>query len=56
MVIRKIGKRTWRLYSKKSHKNLGTYHSLNAVQNREKQVEFFKFKTAHPNLVKRRYT
>ena len=50
MVIRKIGKRTWRLYSKKTHRNLGTYHSLMAVVKREKEVQFFKHLSA-----KRRY-
>lgn len=44
MVIKKIGKRTWRLYSKTTHKNLGTYHSLDAIKNRERQIEFFKHK------------
>lgn len=42
MVIRKIGKQTWRLYSKTTHRNLGTYHSLKAVKARERQVEYFK--------------
>lgn len=44
MVIKKIGERTWRLYSKTTHRNLGTYHSLKAVKNRERIVEFFKHK------------
>jgi len=42
MVIRKIGKRTWRLYSKATHRNLGTFHSLSATKKHEREIEFFK--------------
>jgi len=42
-VIRKLpGQRKWRLYSSKTHKNLGTYHSKEKALAREKQVQFFK--------------
>lgn len=41
-MIRKIGKRTWRLYSLKTHKNLGTFHTLAQAKNHERQVEYFK--------------
>ena len=43
MVIRKLpGKRLWRLYSKETHRNLGTYSTRAGAVNREAQVEFFK--------------
>jgi hypothetical protein len=41
--IKKIGKKKWRVYSKKG-KNLGTAKSLKAAKKRLKDVEFFKRK------------
>lgn len=43
MVIRKVpGKRLWRLYSKVTHRNLGTYPTRAGAVRRERQVQFFK--------------
>lgn len=41
--IRKIGPKTWRVYSHKG-KNLGTYHSSKAAKKRLGQIEYFKHK------------
>ncbi|MGH7168699.1 MAG: hypothetical protein ACRELG_00280 [Gemmataceae bacterium] len=41
-MIRKIGPRRWRLYSKRSGRNLGTYSSRKRAVRREGQVEYFK--------------
>ena len=43
-MIRKIGKTTWRLYSVKTGKNLGTFSSLAAAKKHEREVEYFKHK------------
>lgn len=43
-MIKKIGKSKWRLYSKKTRRNLGTFSSLTAAKKREKQIQFFKNK------------
>lgn len=48
MVIRKIGKRLWRLFSKKvnpktgKRRNLGTFTSKKAAVKHEKDIHFFK--------------
>jgi hypothetical protein len=48
MVIRKIGKNKWRLYSLRinpktgKRRNLGTFSSRAKALNHERQVEFFK--------------
>ena len=45
-MIRKIGPRTYRLYSRKKTKgkrrNLGTFRSRAAAERRERQIQFFK--------------
>lgn len=42
-MIRKLpNQRKWRLYSKTSGKNLGTFNSLKAAKKHEKQVWYFK--------------
>ena len=42
-VIRKLpGKRLWRLYSRRTHRNLGTYPSKALALKRERQVQYFK--------------
>jgi hypothetical protein len=43
-VIKKIGPSKWRLYSKKTHRNLGTYNSKAAAVKREREVQYFKRK------------
>jgi hypothetical protein len=43
MTIRKV-KGGYRLVSKKTHKNLGTYKTKDGAKRREKQVEYFKHK------------
>jgi hypothetical protein len=44
-MIRKLpGILEWRLYSKKTHKNLGTFTSLEAAQQHERDIQFFKHK------------
>lgn len=43
-MIKKIGKRKWRLYSRKTHRNLGTFNSLKAAKKRERQIQYFKHK------------
>lgn len=40
-MIKKIGNK-YRLESKKTHKNLGTYTTKDAAKHRERQVEYFK--------------
>lgn len=40
-IIRKVGKKSWRLYSQ-SGKNLGTYGSRAGAEKRERQVQYFK--------------
>ncbi len=42
-MIRKIGPKTWRVYSEDG-KNLGTYHSEEGAKKRLRQVEYFKHK------------
>ncbi len=48
MVIRKIGKGKWRLYSRSINpktgrkRNLGTFASKKAALRHERQVQFFK--------------
>ena len=42
MTIRKIGPKKWRLYSKSSGRNLGTYPTKEGAIKRERQVQFFK--------------
>lgn len=34
----------WHLYSKKTHRNLGTFPSLEDAKRREREVQFFKHK------------
>lgn len=41
-IIKKIGPKKWRLYSKKSKKNLGTFNSLAAAKKHEREVQYFK--------------
>ena len=41
-MIRKIGSRKWGLYSKTSHKRLGTFISRTAAGKRETQIQAFK--------------
>jgi hypothetical protein len=42
-VIRKLpGQRKWRLYSKETHRNLGTFTSKAAALKHERAVQFFK--------------
>jgi hypothetical protein len=46
MVIRKLpGRRAYRLYSKETHRNLGTYPTRALAVARERQVEFFKHRS-----------
>lgn len=40
-MIKKV-KGGYRLYSKKTHKNLGTYKTKENAKKREQQVEYFK--------------
>jgi len=45
-MIRKLaGQNKWRLYSKESHKNLGTFGSKSAAVVHERQVQFFKHRS-----------
>ena len=47
MVIRKLsGQNKWRLTSKTSGRNLGTYPTRAGAVARERQVNFFKFRAA----------
>lgn len=47
MVIRKLpSQRKWRLYSKETHKNLGTFGSKAAAVVHERQIQFFKRRRA----------
>ena len=41
-MIRQLGPRRFRLYSKNGRRNLGTYRSLEGALRRERQVEYFK--------------
>jgi hypothetical protein len=42
-VIKKLpGQHKWRLYSKKTYRNLGTYDSRAAALKREREVQYFK--------------
>jgi hypothetical protein len=42
-MIRKLkNKRLWRLYSKTSHRNLGTFSTKRKAMDREKQIQYFK--------------
>jgi hypothetical protein len=42
-MIRKLsGKRKWRLFSKKTGKNLGTFKTKKAAKKRERQINWFK--------------
>lgn len=43
MTIKKIGKKKWRLYSRKG-KNLGTFSSHGAAAKHEREVQYFKSK------------
>lgn len=51
-MIRRIGPRTYRLYSRKRNpktgrrRNLGTYRTLAAARRRERQIQYFKRKHA----------
>jgi hypothetical protein len=40
-MIKKV-KGGYRLYSKKTHRNLGTYKSKKGAKKREQQIEYFK--------------
>lgn len=42
MTIRRIAAGKYRLVSKRTGKNLGTYRSRKAAVRRERQVQFFK--------------
>lgn len=42
--IRKLPNGKYRLYSKKNHKNLGTFNSHAEAVKHEQQVEYFKHK------------
>lgn len=55
-MIRKIGSRKFGLYSLKSHKRLGVFSSRTAATAREKQISFFKYKTAHPEQFSQRFS
>lgn len=42
-MIRKLpGQRKWRLYSRTTGRNLGTFSSRAAAERHERQVQFFK--------------
>lgn len=42
-MIRKLPQQNlWRIYSKDSHKNLGTFQSLIKAQKHEQEINFFK--------------
>lgn len=47
-MIRKVGKSLYRLYSRKRNsrtgrrRNLGTFRSLKAAKQRERQIQYFK--------------
>lgn len=43
-IIRKV-KGGYRLYSKKTHRNMGTFPSLKKAKNRERQIQYFKSKS-----------
>lgn len=44
-MIRKLpNQRKWRLYSKTTHKNLGTFPSKKKAMQHEREVQFFKHK------------
>jgi hypothetical protein len=44
VVIRYIpALKRWRLYSKETHRNLGTYRTKAGAVQREKQVQWFKY-------------
>lgn len=46
MVIRKLpGQRKWRLTSEKTGRNLGTYSTRAGAVARERQVNFFKYRS-----------
>ena len=42
MTIRKLGPGRWRVYSRLSHRNMGTYDSLSAAKERLRLIEIFK--------------
>jgi hypothetical protein len=42
MTIRKIGNRKYRVYSRKTGRNLGTSRSRKGARRRERQVQYFK--------------
>ena len=44
MTIRKIGNRRWRLFSRKTHRNLGTFTSEEKAKIHEREIQFFKRK------------
>lgn len=50
-MIRKIGPRKWRLYSKDGTRNLGTYSSRAGALKRERQVQYFKYKAKFEQLI-----
>jgi hypothetical protein len=41
-MIRKLGVGKWRLYSRTTFRNLGTYKTKKAAQKRERQINYFK--------------
>lgn len=41
-MIRKLGSRRYRLYSRKSGRNLGTFTTRAAAERHERQVQYFK--------------
>jgi hypothetical protein len=43
-MIRKLGFMKYRLYSKKTGRNLGTFMTLTAAKKHERQIQFFKRK------------
>lgn len=43
-MIRKIGRRKYRLVSKRTKRNLGTFTSRSAAVKREQQIRYFKKK------------
>jgi len=43
-IIKKVGKKKWRLYSKDMSRNLGTFNSRAGAEKHEREVQYFKHK------------
>jgi hypothetical protein len=50
-MIKKIGPKKWRLYSKDGTRNLGTYPTKAGAIKRERQVQYFKHRAKFEQLV-----